>query len=130
MRQRIKLIDLLVYVAMVLILAAILFPVFARAEEKAKWASFMDEVRTGQTIPTADEQAMMTVDDLTSVPLDVRRRWNVPEAVPSGGVVTTSGILVTWSDGVVTEIAITPRDGCVVQSVTLSDWSGNAERVD
>lgn len=61
MRRGFTLIELLVVIAIIAILAAILFPVFARAREKARQASCLSNVRQMTTA------AMMYLQDYDEV---------------------------------------------------------------
>src|SRR5439155_13821342 len=77
-RKGFTLIELLVVIAIIAILAAILFPVFARAREKARGASCLSNMKQiglaiimytqdyDETLPVCDRIASLSVNDLVA----------------------------------------------------------------
>lgn len=119
MRRGFTLIELLVVFAIIAILAAILFPVFAKARETARWHAFLGDVKSGKVIPTADEQARMSPDFIQGIPPQIRESWKGgPSVVPTvPNPVPTATVRVTFSDGTTRDIAIEIPAGVTIQSV-------------
>ena len=91
-RAAFTLIELLVVIAIIAILAAILFPVFAKAREKARQASCMsNEKQIGlgilQYVQDYDEQMPSGATALS------------PPAPPNGGIAVANGAGVGWAGG-------------------------------
>ena len=114
-RRGFTLIEFQVVMAIIAIMAAILFPVFAKAREKVRWNHLITQVRSGEVIPTPDQQAMMSERTLNSIPLQIRRRW--PSRSVAGPPVATASVRVTFSDGTVKELAIEVPPGLTITSV-------------
>lgn len=121
MRHGFTLIDLLVVIAIVVTMAAILFPVFASLRENARWHSYLDDVKQGKVIPTPDDQARMSGDTIRSIPQEIRNRWNWRENDPVGSsnLVSTASVRVTFSDGTVKEIAVELPPGAIIVSAEM-----------
>jgi len=98
MRRGFTLIELLVVIAIIAILAAILFPVFARAREKARQTACLNNVKEmglGMLMYAQDYDEMfpaMSLGPVTPIPV-------IPEH-PEFGRHATLGYFNCWSNGI------------------------------
>ncbi len=106
MKRGFTLIELLVVIAIIAILAAILFPVFARAREKARQASCLSNVKQLGLAPQ-----MYAQDYDETLPPSIAGR-------PSGALVTTFDLLEPYTKNKQIERCPSDRQG----SVDLTAW--------
>jgi len=115
MRRGFTLIELLVVIAIIAILAAILFPVFARAREKARQTSCLNNVRQ---LTTA---ALMYVQDYDE--MFFHRYFPAVSSITVGRVnwIDTSGNSLLGPYIKNTQIAKCPSDGALAYGYAYSD---------